>query len=454
MDYTQLTESQRQQMLATIGVESFEALLADIPADVRLDRPLDIPAPLSEPELLARLDELACSNDATHKVCFLGGGAYDHFIPTVVNALASQSEFVTAYTPYQAEASQGTLQVFYEFQTMVCQLTGMEVANASLYEAGSAVAEAVLMLASVTGKREIVLPATLHPHYREIVATYVDQLPLTIIDVPMNNGTTDLDKLAAALGNDTAAVVLPTPNFFGNLERLDKVAAMAESAAAPVVAVVDPIAMSVLKRPGDFGVDVVVAEGQPLGIPLSYGGPWLGLMAARKKYMRKMPGRLIGRTVDQDGNPAYCLALQTREQHIRREKATSNVCTNQGLLAYRASIYMSAMGQVGLARAARLCLSKARYAAGQIAALDGFELVWPDVPFFKEFLVRSTDKPVCDVLAAAAEQGILAGVPLENAQLNLAGVNGEDLGNCFLVAVTEKRTRAEIDRLVEALAKS
>ncbi len=450
MDYTQLTNEQRAAMLATAGAASIEELLADVPAAVRLRRPLNIPAPLSEPELMAEL-ECRAFNPAASMTCFLGAGAYDHFIPTVVDALAGQSEFVTAYTPYQPEASQGTLQAFYEFQTMVCELTGMDVANASLYEGGSALAEAVLMAAGISGRRRVVVSRSVHPDYRRVVETYLADLPLALVSVGSPEGTTDLSALAGALDSDTACLVVQTPNFFGNVERLDKISQMAQAAGVLTVVCVDPIAMAVLKRPGSFGVDIVVAEGQPLGIPMSGGGPWLGLMATRKQYMRKMPGRLIGRTVDADGRPAYALALQTREQHIRREKATSNVCTNQGLLAYRASIYMAAMGPIGLGKVGRLCLAKAHYAASRIAEVDGLELVWPDAAFFKEFLVRSTARPVGELMDAAAARGILAGVPLRPDWI--AALDGDGrLDNCFLVAVTERRTRKQIDDLIAALA--
>ncbi|MBN1343100.1 MAG: aminomethyl-transferring glycine dehydrogenase subunit GcvPA [Phycisphaerae bacterium] len=444
MRYTQLTETDVAAMLDRIGVSSIESLLSRIdPAD-RLKGELELPAAVSELELLAELDRLGKRNrSCDEQVCFLGAGAYDHFIPTVVDALANQSEFVTAYTPYQAEASQGALQAFYEFQTMICQLTGMDVSNASLYELGSATAEAVLMARSITGKRRVLVPETIQPDCRTVLATYTRELPIELVSVPMDRGRVDEARLRELLDKDTAAVLAQSPNFFGCVEQIDLMVEAAHGVGALAIVMVDPIACGVLRPPGAFGADIVVGEGQPLGIPLSLGGPYLGLMACRQEHMRKIPGRVVGATHDAAGRRAYCLTLQTREQHIRRERATSNVCTNQGLLALRAAIYLSVMGKQGVVRVAKQCLDRAHYAAVRIAELDGFELAFPGAPFFKEFAVRTT-KDVSDVLAACRQRGILAGVPL--------GRWYDELSDCFLVAVTEKRARGEIDALVEALA--
>ena len=443
MRYTQLTDNDTSSMLETLGIEAINALFARIDSADRLSGPLDLPPGLSEPELLGALDGLAGRNrPCGERICFLGGGACDHFIPTVVDHLADQSEFVTAYTPYQAEASQGALQAFYEFQTLICQLTGMDVSNASLYELASATAEAVLMARAVTGRRRVLVPDTIHPDCRIVLETYTRELPIELVAVPRDGGQTDLAALERQADDDTAAVLIQTPNFFGAVERIDAAAAVAHQAGALAVVLADPIACGLLATPGQLGADIVVGEGQPLGIPLSLGGPYLGLLACREKYMRKMPGRVVGATHDAAGRRAYCLTLQTREQHIRRERATSNVCTNQGLLALRAAIYLSVVGRGGIARIAKLCLDKAHYAADRIAALDGFELAFPDAPFFKEFAVR-TDRDVERVLTACRERGILAGLPL--------GRWYDELADCFTVAVTEKRTRAEIDALAEAL---
>ena len=442
MRYTQFSESQIKRMLATIGVDSIGDLFKTIPPELRLKNRLEIPAGLSELELLQQTEAYAARNrDCTGLTCFLGGGAYDHFIPTVVDALAGQTEFLTAYTPYQAEASQGILQLFYEFQTMVCALTGMEVANASLYEGATAAAEAVKMATAITRRRQAVVAESVYPDTLRVLKTYGRQTGVEIITVPSPEGIVDESALSEALGDATAAVVVQSPNFFGCIERIDRlIPAMQDHGALAIVAF-DPLSAGVLKPPGDFDADIVVAEGQSLGIPLQYGGPYLGLMATREKYLRKMPGRVIGQTRDGDGRRGFCLALQVREQHIKRERATSNICTNQGLLAVRAAVYLAAMGRSGIAQVASQCFDKAHYAAREIAGLSGYEIRF-DAPFFKEFVVR-TSHDVPEVLAACRGRGILAGVPL--------GRFDERYRDCFLVAVTEKRTKADIDNLVAAL---
>ena len=443
MRYTQLTDSDVHEMLATIGVDRVEALFRDIPASARLTRPLAVPEPTHELELLADLQRLAGANHACDQLtCFLGGGMYDHFIPTVVDSLAGQSEFVTAYTPYQAEASQGSLQAFYEYQSLICQLTGMDVSNASLYEGATAAAEAVLMARAVNGRRRVVVSSAVHPDTRGVLNTYLQNLPMDLVTVETVGGRTSPEDLRRAVNDETAAVLIQTPNFLGCVESLDRLAAIAHEAGAVVIAAVDPISCALLKRPGDLGADIAVGDAQALGIPMSFGGPTCGFMGCKEPFMRKMPGRLVGATTDRAGRRAFCLTLQTREQHIRRERATSNICTNQGLLALRVAIYLSAMGKRGTSRVASLCLDKAHYAAEQIAKLDGFELRF-SAPVFKEFVVR-TRKDVSRVLDHARSQGILAGVPL--------GQWFPELSDCLLIAVTEKRTRADIDALVKALA--
>ncbi len=443
MDYTQLTDHDVRTMLATIGVPDIDALFAGLDDTHRVRGRLNLPAGLSEPELLADLHRLAARNrPTTAQTSFLGGGIYDHFIPTLVDHLALQSEFLTAYTPYQAEASQGILQAFYEFQTMVCQLTAMDVANASLYEGASAAAEAVMMAGQVTGRQRAIVCETAHPDLRQVLQTYVRESPMAVDVVAARRGQTPPDAIRAALDDRTAAVVLQHPNFLGALEDVPAIAAATHEAGALLVMSVDPISCALLKRPGQLGADIVVAEGQPLGIPQSYGGPLLGLLACRRDYLRKIPGRLVGLAADRDGRRGYCLTLQAREQHIRREKATSNVCTNQGLLALRATVYLAAMGRQGLARAARSCLEKAHDAARRVAALDGFALAW-EAPFFKEFVVRCTNRDCAEVLSTTARQGVLVGPAL--------GRWYPELADCFLVAVTENRTRQDIDRLVAVL---
>jgi glycine dehydrogenase subunit 1 len=442
MRYTQFTDDQVTDMLGAIGTEAVDDLFAPIPPALRQRGPLNIPRGVSELELLKDTRSLSSRNrNCDELVCFLGGGAYDHFIPTLVDALAAQSEFLTAYTPYQAEASQGILQLFYEFQTMICQLTGMEVANASLYEMASAAAEAVFMAATITGRRRILVAASAHPDTRRVLATYLRQQDIEIVSIPTPEGAIDESTLDAALIDTTAAVMIQSPNFFGAVERLDRVIPAVHARGALAIVSTDPIAGGLLKPPGAFGADIVVGEGQALGVPLQYGGPYLGLLATRDQYLRKMPGRVVGMTKDADGRRGFCLALQTREQHIKRARATSNICTNQGLLAIRAAIYMAAMGKRGIGQVASQCFDKAHYAADRIATLRGYELRFRQ-PFFKEFVVR-TSRGVSEALAACRDRGILGGVPL--------GRFDERYADCFLVAVTEKRTKNEIDNLVAAL---
>lgn len=462
MNYTQITEQHRREMLEAIGVETMAELYASLPRQFRLpdDEPLELaglPADgFSELEIRRRLGELGGANRAAAAApggCFLGGGMYDHFIPAAVDHLAHQSEFVTAYTPYQAEASQGSLQAFFEFQSQVCALTGLDVANASLYEGATAVAEAVMMALNATGRRRVLVAATAHPHTRAVLATYLSDLPvqLVMLEADAKTGRLDAAAVAEATDGDTACVVLQSPNVWGLIEDWSGVFAAAKDAAAKsgkpgtgplAIAVFNPIACGLLKRPGSCGADIAAAEGQPLGIPMGYGGPSLGLFAAKASLMRKMPGRLVGQTVDKRGRRAFCLTLQTREQHIRGAKATSNICTNQGLLAVRATIYMSAMGPTGLREAARQCYDKAHYAAERIAALDGWKLAF-DGPFFNEFAV---DGPVAAavVISLGRQRGIMPGLD--------CGKLGIGPANRLLIAVTEKRSRGEIDGLATLLA--
>jgi len=442
MKYTQLTDQDTTRMLEALEAESIEDLFATIPETTRLTADLNIPQGISELELLKDVTSLAAKNADTSKLaCFLGAGAYDHFVPTLVDALASQTEFLTAYTPYQGEASQGVLQLFYEFQTMVAELMGMEVANASLYEGATSAAEAVLMARNVMRRSRVVVAESVHPDTLRVLRTYTSQQDVDIVTVPASGGVVDPESFAAALNDDTAAVVVQSPNFFGCVERIDRLIPQVHEHGALAIIATDPIACGLLAPPGVFDADVVVAEGQALGVPMQYGGPYLGLLACREKFLRKMPGRIVGMTKDVEGKRGFCLALQTREQHIKRERATSNICTNQGLLAVRASIYLAAMGQTGIQEVASQSFDKAHYAAGEIAKLEGFQLRF-DAPFFKEFAVRTT-KDVDTVLAKCRDRGIAAGVPL--------GRYHDAFGDCFLVAVTEQRTRAQIDALVAAL---
>lgn len=445
MPYVLNTPDDERQMLAAIGVSSIEELFAMVPAELRLQRPLDIPPALCELELTQHMSALAAANHSTdERVCFLGGGSYDHFIPAVVDYVGSRGEFYTSYTPYQPEASQGNLQAFFEYQTLICQLTGMDVSNASLYDGGSAATEGVLMSMAATRRHSrVVTAASVHPEYREVLSTYLRSLGAELVTVGTPEGTISPDDLGAAVNDQTACVLLQQPNFFGCLEEMDALVEIAHRTGALVVVSVDPISLGLLKRPGEYGADIVVAEGQSLGSPLSYGGPYLGIMAVREELVRRMPGRITGQTVDRRGRRCWVLTLQTREQHIRREKATSNICTNQGLFALRATVYLAAVGPHGLAEVAELSLRKAHYALEKLSSSDRVSPVF-ERPFFKEFVVRDVDGHVAELLAAAERSGFFAGVPL--------GQWYPEFADCFLVAVTEKRTRDEIDRLADCVA--
>jgi len=444
MRFTPHTPSDRELMLERIGVRSVEELFSAMPADLKLKKPLDLPPALSEPEALAALAGLARANSGTSKlVCFAGAGAYDHYIPAVIDTIISRSEFYTAYTPYQAEVSQGTLQSIYEFQSLVCRLFEMEVANASMYDCATALAETAHMARDVTRRNELLVSSGVNPVWTEVVRTYSHGLNIPIRLLPLTTGCTDHSELEQNLDNDTAAVLIQHPNFFGSVEPVRKLAGLCHAKGALLVVAVDPVSLGVLAPPGAYDADVAVAEGQALGIPLSFGGPYLGMMAAKKKLVRNMPGRIVARTADVDGKTGYVLALQTREQHIRRERATSNICTNQALCALAAGTYLSLMGRTGLAEVARQCLAKSHYLATRIGEVPGFS-VEPCTEFFKEFVVK-TPVPAADVVAAAAEAGILAGVDL--ARFN------PDWRNRLLVAVTERRTRREMDAYVALLQK-
>ncbi|MEN0111587.1 MAG: aminomethyl-transferring glycine dehydrogenase subunit GcvPA [Planctomycetota bacterium] len=453
MPFTYNTDEDVAEMLAAIGVGSIDELLQQVPTDFRLDRPLDLPPAMGEMELDRHMTELASENvgAASGAVSFLGGGSYDHFVPAVVDAIASRGEFYTSYTPYQAEVAQGNLQAMFEYQTLVTRLTGLEVSNSSLYDGATAAAEAVLMaLAAGKGRNRVVAPSSLHPEYRDTIATYLAGLDAELITVPAPEGVVDADELRAAVDEQTACVLLQQPNFFGCVEDADGVTAIAHAVGALTIAVFDPVSLGLLKRPGDWGVgqgaagaDIAVAEGQSLGSPMQYGGPYLGILACRESLVRRMPGRVVGQTTDRRGKPCFVLTLQTREQHIRRDKATSNVCSNQGLFALRATVYLSLLGPHGLRETADLCLQKSRYLRDRLVATDRFEDAFA-APTFKEFIVRDLEGRVDDVIAEALDAGYLAGVPL--------GRFYPELSDCLLVAVTEKRTRDELDRLTDLLA--
>jgi glycine dehydrogenase subunit 1 len=451
VSYLFTTPDEQQLMLQRIGVESVQTLLDQIPTALQLDRPLNLPPALTELELERHLRELASRNaGASSRLCFMGGGAYDHFIPSVVDEVTSRGEFYTAYTPYQAEASQGTLQAFFEFQSLIAELSGLDVANASLYDGGSGVAEAVLMSQRCTGRMgRVVVVGSTNPEYVLTLQTYLVNKSTEVVIVPTPNGTVDLAELEAVVNDQTACVLVQHPNFFGCLEDVAKIGELAHRHGALLVQSFDPISVGLLKRPGELGADIAVAEGQPLGIPLQFGGPYLGILACRQQFVRKMPGRLIGQTVDRNGQRCFFLNLQAREQHIRREGATSNICTNQGLLALRATVYMSLLGPQGLREVAELSCRKAHYAADRLSQIDDCERMFAG-PYFKEFVLKYAHGADVAIRKAAAV-GIDIGPALSRLPA-LGWLPESDREQCLLVAVTESRTKDEIDRLVAALS--
>jgi len=443
MRYISNTAAQQREMLGTIGAASIEDLLVRIPAKARLSRPLNLPAAMAEMDLVRHLRALAARNaSAEDYACFLGAGSYDHSVPSPINHLISRGEFFTAYTPYQPEASQGTLRSIFEYQTMIAELTGMDVANASLYDGASSLAEGVLMAHAVTGRDGIVLSRGVNPLYRQVVETYVEGPSLRLASAALADGITDPDALAKAVTSSTAAVVVQYPNFFGCLEDVRAAAEIAHAAGALLIVVADPVNLGLLEPPGALGADLVVGEGQGLGVPMSFGGPNLGVFAVKQELVRRMPGRLVGVTVDLDGQRGFVLTLQTREQHIRREKATSNICTNVALCALMATIYVSVMGKHGIRTVGELSVAKAHYAAAAFSRIPGVGLRF-GAPFFKEFTLELPKAPD-RVVKRLARERILAGVPLKPFD--------RQYKNCLLVAVTERRTREEIDAYASALA--
>jgi glycine dehydrogenase subunit 1 len=442
--YIPNSPDERAEMLRQIGVASMDNLFDSIPEELRLRDHLNVPAAMSELELLKRFRELGVRNQAAARISFLGGGAYSHYTPTVVDHLISRSEFFTAYTPYQPEISQGTLQSIFEFQTLVCQLTGMDIANASMYDGSTAMAEAVLMAERVTKRSKVIASSAVHPQYLEVAHTYVQHAGIELQQALYctESGTTLPDSLSA-LDEETAAIVVQSPNFFGCIEAVAALAEKAHSVGALlIVTVTEAMSFGLLRSPGACGADIVVAEGQSFGVPLSFGGPYVGLFATRDKYARQIPGRLVGEAYDKQGRRGFVLTLATREQHIRREKATSNICTNEGLIALASTIYLETMGRRGVQQAAGQCAQKAHYAAREIAKLQGFSLPF-SAPFFNEFVVSApvAAEPLLERLAK--EKGIDGGIAL--ARFDSARPND------FLVCVTETNTREQIDALVEGL---
>jgi glycine dehydrogenase subunit 1 len=436
MRFAPHTDDDVREMLGAIGLGDLDELFEQIPATVRLDRPLALPEGVSEMEIVADLRTLAARNrNADELVCFAGAGAYDHYVPAVVWSLAGRSEFYTSYTPYQPELSQGVLQALFEYQSMICELTGLEVSNASLYDGSTALAEAVNLARSAPGRERVLVSAAVDPRHVETLRTYgrgAGYEPELFDVVDGRGGRPDV-------GEDVACVIVQHPNAYGLLEPARELFGIAHAGGARSIQVFDPLSLGVLAPPGDLRADVAVAEGQPLGNHLNFGGPYLGVIATRLDDVRRLPGRIVGETLDVDGRTGYVLTLQAREQHIRREKATSNICTNQTLMAIAATVYLAWLGPHGLEELGRRCASKAAYAAERLTEVHGVELLFPGAPFFKEFPLR-LPRPADEVLAALIERGYLAGVPLPDAD-----------AHALLVAVTERRTREEIDGLALAL---
>jgi glycine dehydrogenase subunit 1 len=437
--YVCLTDADREAMLETIGVSSVEELFRDIPEGVRLDRPLDLGEPLTEHEIVRRLEALAARNTpAGAETSFLGAGVYDHYVPAIVDAVLERGEFLTAYTPYQPEMSQGVLQALFEYQTVICELTGMDVSNASGYDGTTVAADACYIAKHATGRTKVVLAESLNPQVRQVVRTYAPGFGLDVVDVPHREGITDPDELRTA-AEDAACVIFQQPNFFGCLEQAPELAAAASDAGALAVAHVDPVSLGVLEAPGAYGCAIAIGEGQGAGNPLSYGGPHYGFIAAREEFTRRMPGRIVGETTDVDGERGYVLTLQTREQHIRREKATSNITTNQTLLALGGLINLCWLGPEGLRELGETCMALAEHAKERI----GLPLSFPERTTFKEFAIR-VGRPAGEAIREARKQGIHPGYPL--------GRDYEGMDDVLLVAVTERRTLDEIDELAEVLA--
>lgn len=444
MDYIPNTQQDKEIMLKEMGISSFEVLLKDIPQKLR-EFSLSLQNGLSEPRVLDILKNLSGENISTGKcISFLGAGAYEHYIPSVVDHLASRSEFYTCYTPYQPEVSQGTLQVIFEYQTLMCELTGMDVSNASLYDGSTALAEAALLSIHLKEKNKIICSRAVHPEYRQVLRTYVKGLHTEIVEIDAPEGTMDMNQLENALDDKTAAVLVQSPNFFGCIEDMETISGIVHRYDTLFVACVNPVSLGLLKPPAEYGADIAVGEAQVLGNYLNYGGPYLGFFTIRKELLRKMPGRIAGETADRIGRRCFVLTLQAREQHIRRQKATSNICTNQALLALRACIYLCALGKKGMEELANLNIQKSHYAYDRLCALDAFQPVFKK-PFFNEFVLKTHDNiRIGNINEHLLKKGIIGGLELSRLY--------PGLDNCMLLCITETKTRASIDRFVSELS--
>lgn len=439
--YIPTTPDELQEMLGAIGVRTIDDLFAEIPPELRLQGELNIPEGLSEPEMARKVTRLAESNDTVdQKVCFLGGGAYDHIIPAVIDHLLLRGDFFTAYTPYQPEVSQGTLQCIYEYQSLVCGLTGMDQSNASMYDGATAMVEAINMAVGQTRRNKVLLLQTINPEYRRVAQALNTPLGIEFVTVAFEDGAIDPARVQEAISDQVAAVVMQYPNFFGCIEDIERIAEIAHNAGALAIVSANPVSLGLIEAPGNLGADIVTGEGQPLGIPLSFGGPYLGFLAAKKALLRRMPGRIVGRTTDVDGKSGFVLTLQAREQHIRREKASSNICSNQALMALNATIYMTLMGRDGIKEVATQSFQKAHYMKRELSKIPQVSFPFTG-SFFHELVVKIPNAH--KVLSKMARQGIFAGIPLDNWFSNLK--------DHVLIAVTEKRSKDEIDNYCNML---
>jgi glycine dehydrogenase subunit 1 len=445
MHYLPLTPEDEKKILSRLGVGSFSELLDRIiPPEIQFKGKVGLPPGISEIEVRKILYSISGQNINTNDfISFLGAGVYDHYIPAIVDSIISRSEYYTAYTPYQAEVSQGTLQTIFEYQSVICELTKMEVANASMYDGGSALAEACHMARAINSRKKIILSSSIHPFYQKVVRTYTKECGVEILFAPQKDGVTDLDAMKAMIDQNTACVAIQHPNFYGILESPEEVADLAHKNGALFIAVVDPLSLGIVSPPGEYNADIAVGEGQGMGIAQGFGGPLLGVFATKMEYVRFMPGRVVGETADVEGKRGFVLTLQTREQHIRREKATSNICTNEALCALSSLIYLCTMGKQGIIEVGKQCLSKSHYLYNRLKELKGIKPLY-EKEFFKEFVVQ-IDKPAKEVVERLLEYKIFGGVPL-----SLFDRNQE---NHLLIAVTEKRTKEEMDRFVDSLSK-
>jgi len=441
MAYIPNTSDDRKEMLHKIGVERFEELIDNIPEKLRLKEELKIPEELSEFEVIKLLKKISGENSTVEDyISFLGGGAYDHFIPSAVSHITSRPEFYTAYTPYQAEVSQGTLQSIYEYQSMICELTGMDVSNASMYDGASAAAEAVLMTCSIKGKKKIIVSSSVNPLYLSVIRTYCYGQKIEIEELSIENGIVEPEALQKKISSEYVGVIIQHPNFFGCLEDVFSIERIVHNSGGLLTVIVDPISLGILTPPGEYNADIVCGEGQSLGNDLNFGGPYVGILAAKKSLIRKIPGRIIGRTIDVNGRVGYVMTLQTREQHIRRDKAVSNICTNQALNALSACVYLTLLGKDGIKEVANQCIQKSHYLAEKIHSLNGYKLKFNN-PFFKEFVIETDNEPG-DILDVLYKKGIFGGINLDRFGIK----------NSLLIAVTEKRTREEIDFFIDSLS--